>query len=92
MRDEGRIAGMLGDLLMRLLVICALVVGFGGLVLIGLLALVRELVSDSIFGAPSVSDEEARRAHTDQPRLSIQINSWALISIHCVLSLSCSKT
>jgi hypothetical protein len=55
---------------MRLLVICALVVGFGSLVLIGLFVLVRELFSDSIFGAPSVSDEQARRGHTDQSHSS----------------------
>lgn len=70
-RDENRIAGVLGDLLMRLLVICALVVGFGGLVLIGLLALIREFCSDSFFGVPSVSDEQARRGRTDQPHPSI---------------------
>jgi hypothetical protein len=59
---------MLGDLLMRLLVIGALVVGFVSLVLIGLFALVRELLSDSIFGVPSVSDEKARQGQTDQPQ------------------------
>jgi hypothetical protein len=69
-RDEYRIVGILGDLPMRLLVICALVVGVGSLVLIGLWALVRELFSDSIFGVPSVSDEQARRARADQPQSS----------------------
>jgi hypothetical protein len=53
---------------MRLLAICALVVGFGSLVLIGILALVRDLFSDSIFGVPSLSDENARRGQTDQPQ------------------------
>ena len=53
---------------MRLLVICALVVGVGSLVLIGLWALVRELFSDSIFGVPSVSDGQARRARADRPQ------------------------
>jgi len=55
---------------MRLLVIGALIVGFGSLVLIGLSALVRDLFSDSIFGVPSVSEEQARRGHTDQPQSS----------------------
>ena len=59
-------AGSRGFALMSLLVICALVVGFGSLVLIGMLALVRELYSDSIFGIPSVPDEKARRGHADQ--------------------------
>ena len=67
-RDEYGIAGVLGDLLMRLLVISALVVGFVSLMLIGLFALVRELLSDSIFGVPSVTDEEARRGQMDQPQ------------------------
>jgi hypothetical protein len=58
---------------MRLLVLCALIVGVGSLVLIGVLALVRELLSDSVFGVPDfgvpeVSDEQARRDHPDQPQ------------------------
>jgi hypothetical protein len=69
-REEHRIIGILGDLLMRLLVICALVVGFGSLVLIGLLAVVRDLFSDSIIGVPPVSDDQARRGHTDEPQSS----------------------
>jgi hypothetical protein len=55
---------------MRLLVICALVVGFGSLVLIGLLAVVRDLFYDGIIGVPPVSDEQARRGHTDEPQSS----------------------
>ena len=68
-RDEYRIVGILGGFaVMRLLVLCALVLGFGSLVLIGLLALVRDCFSDSIFGVPSVSEAPARQGHTDAAR------------------------
>ena len=43
---------------MRLLVICALVIGIGILLLIGLWAVANELYSQSIFGVPFEADEE----------------------------------
>jgi uncharacterized membrane protein (DUF485 family) len=67
-RDEYRTVVIQRDSLMRLLVIFALVLVFASLMLIGLLALFRELLSDSIFGAPAVSDQEARRGDTDKPQ------------------------
>jgi hypothetical protein len=51
---------------MSLVGMCALVVGFGSLVLIGIFALVRDLFSDSTLGVPSVSDEKDGREHADQ--------------------------
>jgi hypothetical protein len=51
---------------MSLLGMCALAVGFGSLVLIGIFALVRDLFSDSTLGVPSESDEKARQGHADQ--------------------------
>jgi hypothetical protein len=68
MREDYRIVGIVGGSLMRLLVLCALIVGLGSLVLIGILTLVRELLSDSVFGVPAVSDEQARRDHPPQPQ------------------------
>jgi hypothetical protein len=65
-----------GLALMSLLGIYALAVGFGSLVLIGILVLVRELFSDSIFGIPSESDEKARQGHADQtPSASSSLTS-----------------
>jgi hypothetical protein len=51
---------------MSLVGMCALVVGFGSLVLIGIFALVRDLLSDSTLGVPSVSDEKDGPEHADQ--------------------------
>jgi hypothetical protein len=42
---------------MRLLVVCALIIGLGIQLLIGLFSIARELFSDSIFGIPTESNE-----------------------------------
>jgi hypothetical protein len=53
---------------MRLLVLCALVMGVGILLLVGFLAMARELLSESIFGVPHEPDEETGRARMDEER------------------------
>ena len=66
-RDEYGMVGNSGRLApMSLVGMCALVVGFGSLVLVGIFALVRDLFSDSTLGVPSESDEKASHGHADQ--------------------------
>ena len=51
---------------MRLLLICALVVGSGILLLIGLWAMANELYSQSMFGVPFETDGSSNRDHADE--------------------------
>jgi hypothetical protein len=51
---------------MRLLLICALVVGLGSLVLIGLWAMANELYSQSGFVVPFEADGNSNRDHADE--------------------------
>jgi hypothetical protein len=51
---------------MRLVVLGVLTIGLGTLVLLALLAMVRELFCESILEAPSMTDKEALREHTIQ--------------------------
>jgi hypothetical protein len=53
---------------MRLLVLCALVMGVGILLLVGILAMAQELFSESMFGVPQEPDEETGRGHRDEER------------------------
>jgi hypothetical protein len=53
---------------MQLLAFCASAVGVGILLLIGFLVTARELLSESILGAPQEPDEEAGRIYTNQDR------------------------
>jgi hypothetical protein len=57
-----------GLAVMRLLVLCALAIGAGILLFIGLLITAQELFSESIFGAPDESGEETRRRYADEER------------------------
>jgi hypothetical protein len=52
---------------MRLLVVCALVIGLGIQLLIGLLSIARELFSDSIFGVPTESNEPPSMSSSATP-------------------------
>jgi hypothetical protein len=52
---------------MRLLVVCALVIGLGIQLLIGLLTIVRELFSDKIFGVPTESNEPPSMSSSATP-------------------------
>jgi hypothetical protein len=54
--------------MVHLLLVCVLVVGLGTLVVLGLLVMVRDLFYESLFEAPSVTDEEAAREHTGDLR------------------------
>jgi hypothetical protein len=51
---------------MRLLVICTLVIGLGTLLLIGLLTMVNEFYSQSIFGVPFEADDQSTRDCADE--------------------------
>ena len=51
---------------MRLLLICALVVGSGILLLIGLWAMANELYSQSMFGVPFETDGSSNRDPADE--------------------------
>jgi len=51
---------------MRLLVICALVIGVGTLLLIGLWAMANELYSQSIFGLPFEADGKSMGDYADE--------------------------
>jgi hypothetical protein len=51
---------------MRLLVVAAVAIGFGTLVLLGLLTMVRELFCDSPLEARFMIDKEAMREQPDQ--------------------------
>jgi hypothetical protein len=51
---------------MRLPIICALVIGVGTLVLIGLWAMVNELYSQCIFGVPVESDGRSTGDYADE--------------------------
>jgi hypothetical protein len=51
---------------MRLLVICALVIGAGTLVLIGLWVMANALYSQSIFGVPLEADGKAKGRDADK--------------------------
>ena len=55
---------------MRLLVICALVIGVGVLLLIGLWAMANELYSQSIFGAPFEADDADEEQFASLPHHS----------------------
>jgi hypothetical protein len=46
---------------MRLLVLCALVMGVGILLLVGFLVMAQELFSESVFGVPHDPGEETER-------------------------------
>ena len=46
---------------MRLLVLCALVIGVGILLLVGFLVMAQELFADSVFGVPPDPGEETER-------------------------------
>jgi hypothetical protein len=52
---------------MRLLFVCALVIGLGIQLLIGLLTIARELFSDSIFGVPTEPDEPQSSSSSATP-------------------------
>jgi hypothetical protein len=52
---------------MRLLVVCALVIGLGIQLLIGLFTVARELFSDSVFGIPTESDQAQSTSSSDTP-------------------------
>ena len=54
--------------MMHLVLCCVLVLGLGTLVVLGLLVMVRDLFYESLFEAPSVTDEEAAREHTGDLR------------------------
>jgi hypothetical protein len=51
---------------MRLLVICALAIGIGTLLLVGLWAIANELYSQSIFGVPFEADGKSAGDHADE--------------------------
>jgi hypothetical protein len=51
---------------MRLLLICALVVGSGILLLIGLWTIAKELYSQSMFGVPFETDGNSNRDDADE--------------------------
>lgn len=51
---------------MRVLLICALVIGSGILALIGLWAMVNALYSQSMFGVPFESDGKSKRDYADE--------------------------
>ena len=53
--------------MIHLLLVCVVVLGLGTLVVLGLLVMVRDLFYESLFEAPSVTDEEARE-HTGDLR------------------------
>ena len=57
---------------MRLLVICALVIGLAIQSLIGLLTIARDLHSDSIFGVPTESDEQQSVGDTGPKRAEVR--------------------
>jgi hypothetical protein len=54
--------------MMHLLLVCVVVLGLATLVVLGLLVMVRDLFYESLFEAPSVTDEEAAREHTGDLR------------------------
>jgi hypothetical protein len=54
--------------MMHLLLVCVLVFGLGTLVVLGLLVMVRDLFYESVFEAPSMTDEGAAREHTGDLR------------------------
>jgi hypothetical protein len=51
---------------MRILGVGMFILGLGVLFVFALLAMIRELFSESIFGAPSVTGGDAVRKHTSQ--------------------------
>jgi hypothetical protein len=53
---------------MRLLVLCALVMGVGIFLLVGILVMAQELFSESAFGVPHEAGEETARRYTDEGR------------------------
>jgi len=55
---------------MRLHAFWALAVGFGAVLLVGLLDIAQDLLSGTIFGAPSLPDRNARRDHADEENSS----------------------
>ena len=57
-----------GFAVMRLFVLCALAIGVGILILIGLMVTAQELFSESIFGVPQEPGEETGRGHMDEGR------------------------
>jgi hypothetical protein len=50
---------------MRLLVLCALIMGVGILLIVGFLVMAQELFSESVFGAPHEPGEETGRGYMD---------------------------
>jgi hypothetical protein len=53
---------------MRLLVLCALVIGAGILLFVGFLITAQELFSESIFGTPQEPGEQGGRGYMDEER------------------------
>jgi hypothetical protein len=51
---------------MRLLVICALAIGIGALLLVGLWAIANELYSQSVFGVPFEADGKSAANQADE--------------------------
>ena len=55
---------------MRVLVVGgALIVGFGALMLLGLLTMIRELFGEKLFETPFITDWGATREHTEHSSL-----------------------
>jgi hypothetical protein len=50
---------------MRVMVVVASIVGFGALILLGLLTMIRELFCESLYEAPFIADGDATRERAE---------------------------